>query len=142
LKKLDEEKQRGAWGGIYRLGHVVKRAGNQSELKGGVIGGNSVSDEKFRWGRKTMMWPSQVGPARQQGREKNTYRFRIGFLGRGPDLELGQIVSLGPFFMFFLLFFLFFFCFLISFITFANLVQIDSIQFVNFSKIQLNILRQ
>jgi hypothetical protein len=38
---------REGWGGIYRLMRVTKRAGNQSELKGGVIGRDSVSGEKF-----------------------------------------------------------------------------------------------
>jgi hypothetical protein len=34
-------------------------------------------------------------------REEDGYRFRFGFLGRGPDLELGQMVSPGPFYIFF-----------------------------------------
>jgi hypothetical protein len=104
LEKLDEEKQRGRGVGIYRLERVTKRAGNQLEIKGGVINGDSVYGEKFGRGRKTMMWPWQVGPARQRGIEKNAYQFIIGFLGRGPYLELGQIVSPGPFFMFFFFF--------------------------------------
>jgi hypothetical protein len=64
-----------------------------------------VSGEYFRWVRKTMMWAWQVDPSCQRVREKGAYRFGIGFLGRGPDLELGQIVFPNPFSCFFLLFF-------------------------------------
>jgi hypothetical protein len=56
--------------------------------------------------------------------------------GAGPKGFPGILLY---FFSFFLLFL---FYFLISFITFANLVQIDSNQFVNFSKIQRNKLGQ
>jgi hypothetical protein len=53
-----------------------------------------------------------------RGREEAGYRFGFDFLGRGLDLELGQIVSLGPsLFLFHLASFLF--CFLKSFKTFA-----------------------
>jgi hypothetical protein len=45
-------------------------------------------------------------------REGAGYRFGIGFLGHGPDLELGRYVAPGPFVYFFSSFFFFFFCFL------------------------------
>jgi hypothetical protein len=47
-----------------------------------------------------------------------------------------------PFYIFFFFSPLFLFLFSISFISFSNLVQIDSNQFVSFSKIQLNTVRQ
>jgi hypothetical protein len=34
-------------------------------------------------------------------REESRYRFGFGFLGRGLDLKLGQMVSPGPFYIFF-----------------------------------------
>jgi hypothetical protein len=62
-------------------------------------------------------------------------------MGRGLVLAVGWKCSPGPLTLFpfsFSISFLFSY----SFITFANLVQIDSNQFVKFSKIQLIILNQ
>jgi hypothetical protein len=64
--------------------------------------------------------------------------------GAGPDrVQLGLGPRVGPVGQFsFFLFWFFSFCFLFCFISFSKLVQIDSNQYVNFSKNQLNILRQ
>jgi hypothetical protein len=75
-------------------------------------------------------------------RERRKEGYRFGFLN-GPQTRFAA----GPKFVpeahsYFFPLFLFFFCFLYSFITISNLVQIDSNQFVNFPKIQLNNLRQ
>jgi hypothetical protein len=75
-------------------------------------------------------------------REGEVYRF-------GFELGVPRAVSSsgpkgsprGPS-LFFPFLFLFFFCFLYFFISFSNLIQIYSNQNANFSKIQLNILRQ
>jgi hypothetical protein len=84
-----------------------------------------------------------VGLVCQRGRERKLGTGSgFGFLGRMPDLELGQMVSPGPFYFYFLLFFLFLFCFLISFRTFALWLQIDSNQFLKFSKNPHIILNQ
>jgi hypothetical protein len=43
-----------------------------------------------------------VGPVCQRGRERKLGTGSgFGFLGRMPDLELGQMVSPGPFYIFF-----------------------------------------
>jgi hypothetical protein len=55
-----------------------------------------------------------------RGREEAGYRFRFDFLGRGLDLELGQIVSLGPF-LFLFHFASFLFCFLYFFKSFLEI---------------------
>jgi hypothetical protein len=67
-----------------------------------------------------------------------------GLAPGGPWASFGAGLEVFPaaLFMFFLLFFLFFFCFLISSINSSNLVQIDSNQFLKFSKIQGNKSRQ
>jgi hypothetical protein len=68
--------------------------------------------------------------AREGGKRRDTGSFCF------PGLRAGS--SAGPkgfpeaLFYFYFFFLLFFFCFLISFVAFANLVQIDSNQFVNF----------
>jgi hypothetical protein len=105
--------------GINRIeeGEKIARAGVSSVISG--------------WMLKMLRWPDSWGPHVSGWKVKARIPVRKGFLGCRPDLELGQIVSLGDFSCFFLIFF---FCFLISFITFANLVQIYSNQFVNFSK--------
>jgi hypothetical protein len=68
------------------------------------------------------------------------HRFGLEKLGRGPTSVLGRKGSRGPF-IFFSFFLLFLCCFLISFITFAFDIRIDSNQFLNFSKIQHNVLK-
>jgi hypothetical protein len=65
-----------------------------------------------------------------------------GRMGRRLLLLLGRRGSSGSISSFFCVLSFSLFCFSISFISFSNLVQIDSNQFVFFSKIQLNILRQ
>jgi hypothetical protein len=89
-----------------------------------------------------MMWPDSWGPLVSEMRERAGYQF-----GLQVSWTMGRIwrwaepLPLGPF-LFFSLFSSFLFLFPISFITFANLVQIESNQFVNFSKIQINTVRQ
>jgi hypothetical protein len=81
--------------------------------------------------------------ARLSAREgRRGYRF-----GMFPGWAVGLIrdwAGLTPqaFFHIFLFLFLFFFSFLIYFILFANLIQINSNHFLNFSKIQHNVLKQ
>jgi hypothetical protein len=84
-----------------------------------------------------------TGGSRCQRGKEETVRTGSGFpgVGRGPKLMPSQMVSPVLFIFFFFSFLLFFFCFLYSFISFSNLIQINSNQIVNFSKIQLNILR-
>jgi hypothetical protein len=61
-----------------------------------------------------MMWPDMWGPHVSEGKRETGYPFGNGFLGRGPDLELGQFVAPGPFVYFFLLSFFSFSVFLIN----------------------------
>jgi hypothetical protein len=83
-----------------------------------------------------------VGPGHQREKEEGHIPiWGSGLAGPGPLLGLGQLVSLAALFIFFVLLFLFFY-FLIYFITFAKLVQINSIQFLHFSKIQHKVLNQ
>jgi hypothetical protein len=81
----------------------------------------------------------QVGPTRQRGRRETE--------GTGSEIVAGLRATCGtgpdlPPWPFFYIFPLFLFLFLVYFISFSKLVQIDSNQFVNFSKTQHNILRQ
>jgi hypothetical protein len=77
-------------------------------------------------------------------RGKRDQGYQFGFELGGPQ----AVSSSGPKgsprgpSLFFPFIFLLFFCFLYFFISFSNLIQIDSNQNANFSKIQLNILRQ
>jgi hypothetical protein len=89
-----------------------------------------------------MMWPDKLDPLVSEGEGEKRVPVRKGFLGRGPDLELGRIVSPGAFSCFFLLSSFFFFLFLDLFITFAFWIQINSNQILKFSKIQHNVLKQ
>jgi hypothetical protein len=79
--------------------------------------------------------PDEWGLHGSEGEGEIGYRFGKGFLGRGLDLELGQIVSPGPFsiFIFFSPFLFLFSGFPISFITFAYINQTRSNQFLNFA---------
>jgi hypothetical protein len=87
-----------------------------------------------------------VGPAVSE-REGGNKTYRFGLLN-GPRLALallgwtGPFRSVSPLFPFFFVLKPFSFLFLVYFISFSKLVQIDSNQFVNFSKNQLNILSQ
>jgi hypothetical protein len=85
-----------------------------------------------------MTWPDSWGPGVSERGKKRSVSVWAGFLGHRLFSILGRFVALGPFVYFFLLS-SFPFLFSISFISFSNLVQIDSNQFVNFSKIQINI---
>jgi hypothetical protein len=86
-------------------------------------------------------WKLTSGPHLSvRGREERRYRFERGFLGRRPDLEMGQKVAPRPFSYFFDSLFVFFF--LDYFITFSFLLQIDSNQFLKFAKIRSNNLGQ
>jgi hypothetical protein len=71
-------------------------------------------------------------------REGEGYRFGFCFLGRGLDLELGQIVSQGPFLFLFPLFSFSFSVFFISTNPFQKLIQIDLNQLCKVSKIRNN----
>jgi hypothetical protein len=61
-----------------------------------------------------MMWTDMWGPHVSEGKRETGYPFGNGFLGRGPDLELGQFVALALLSIFFLLFFFSFSVFLIN----------------------------
>jgi hypothetical protein len=79
-----------------------------------------------------------TGGAHLSEREEKEEVTGSGERGVGPqaDYSSGPNGSPGPFNYFFL------FLFSISFITFSFVLQIDSNQFLKFSKIHLNILRQ
>jgi hypothetical protein len=82
------------------------------------------------------------GPLVSQMRKKA--RTISGFADGGPWADCGARPNRCPSALFYIFFFfpLFLFLFSNSFIFFSNLIQINSNQFVNFSKNQLNILRQ
>jgi hypothetical protein len=61
---------------------IAKIVGNQGKAQSGL---GSVSGENFGWRKKMVMWPWQVGPARQRGEGKNAYHF--GILLDGPWAE-------------------------------------------------------
>jgi hypothetical protein len=82
-------------------------------------------------------WGRVVG-VRRKGQ---WYRFGVRLAGPQAETRAGLDWLPGALFLFYFVFFFFFFCFLISFISFAYMIQIDSNQNANFSKIQLNILR-
>jgi hypothetical protein len=90
-----------------------------------------------------MMWPDSWGPLIREMRERELGT-GSGYRLVGPWAASGVGLNRCPsaLFIFFLSFLLFFFLFPISFITFANLVQIESNQFVNFSKIQIKTVIQ
>jgi hypothetical protein len=108
--------------------------------------GENLAGDGFQW--KGNGWRLMVeltsGSRCRWERASRGYRFGFGFLGHGPDLELGRFRSPGPFNVFFLLSSFFFFCFsfLISFITFAFVTQMTSNQFLNFCKIHHYSLKQ
>jgi hypothetical protein len=76
-----------------------------------------------------------VGSAcrREEGKGNGTGSGEV-FLGRGLDLELGQIVSPGAFSIFISPLLLFFFCFLNSFKSFARKLQFKTNFFQKFLK--------
>jgi hypothetical protein len=55
--------------------------------------------------KKKLRWPDVRARAVSEGERRLRYPFGFGFLGRGPDLELGRMASPRPFLIFsFLLF--------------------------------------
>jgi hypothetical protein len=82
------------------------------------------------------------GPPVSRGKRKKRYRFGIPLdgpwtlSGARPKRSPEALLYFFPFSSFS------FFCFLYSFLTFAFWLQFDSNQFVNFSKIQNNTVRQ
>jgi hypothetical protein len=83
-----------------------------------------------------------VGATVSVREKKRGYRFGCGKNGPWAASVTWPKGFPGVHFYFFCVLSFSLFCFPISFITFSNLVQIDSNRFVNFSKIQLNILGQ
>jgi hypothetical protein len=135
----EEGNQRGGGRASYRRGDVSKKAGIKGQLMGENLG---VSGEKSGERLKmTVMWHcGALLSVRKKRRER--VPVRDSFLGRGSFPLLGRMVSPGPLYVFSLSFLFFVFLISNSFITCSNLVQIDSTQFVNFYKIQINIVRQ
>jgi hypothetical protein len=93
--------RRGKWrgeGGLY-IGTEGRRL--RQELKrieeGSYDGEETVSGVDFSQRRKTVTWPWQWGPHVSEGEGERGVPVRKDFLGRWPDLELGQIVSPGAF---------------------------------------------
>jgi hypothetical protein len=80
-------------------------------------------------------------PLSTRREEEREVPVQAGFLGCGPDLELGQKVAPSQFLFFSFSFFLFLFSFYF-FITFVFWLQFDSNQIVNFPKIEQNISEQ
>jgi hypothetical protein len=101
-------------------------------LKGELIGEETVSGESNGRRRKTT---GSQGPHVSEGEGEIGYRFGKGFLGRGLDLELGQIVSPGAFYIFILFSSLFFSVFLFLLYLLQNSFKSIQTTFRNFLKI-------
>jgi hypothetical protein len=151
----------GSGEGFHRPGDVIQRgkrgkmereewaicshdvASNQEGIEEGAKISPALSLRGINgWTRTMMMCPGGWGLHISEWREKwctDLERNPGGLWATSFARPKGFLEAL-----FFLFPFLFFFYFLISisFINFSNLVQIDSKQFVNFSKIQLNNLGQ
>jgi hypothetical protein len=120
--------------GERRIGQGFKRIEGEKISPGAVISSGDCGSR--------LNTPDRWGPLSARG-EGNGIPVRDGVrVGHGMISSLGRIVASRPFSIYFSSFPLFLFLFSISFISFSNLVQIDSNQFVNFSKIQVNSLRQ
>jgi hypothetical protein len=95
-----------------------------------------VSGVIFGWRKEMTMWPGRQGPRVGEGVRIGCTGSGLGIAGPQTPFSVGPKGLPRPLFYFSFSFLLFFFCFLISFIDFANLVQIDSNQFVKFPRIQ------
>jgi hypothetical protein len=103
---------------------------------------SSVSGENLGRGRKKLSVAWLVGSTRQWGKRETGTDSGEKVSGPRARFSAGPKRCPWPFFIFCSFFLLFLFCFLISFIAFVFDIQMTSNQFVNFSKIQLNIPEQ